>query len=437
MKTIKTKIAALLLVVLFISCTVNEATEGNCFNSKPIEELNWLKKMKDVFATTKENAKKRIVQYTYNGEDVFAINTCVGCPNSLEQIYNCEGDTICKLGGVTNLNTCPNFYKNASNKKVLWRNYNEVIIDEKLYNNVKTNNYTIKNVKLENNSFKVTISASGCSGDSWIVNLVDSSEILESNPIQRKVKIDLQNNEACEALITKEFIFDITKLKDGGKHVILNLVGLEKTSLIGYWSNATYDEKTKETTYQRVDSLPKEKNGISFKEKDEYIERTSGWCGTPPLTFSDEKGKWELKKDTLVIKRTQGHYMGNTTLLVTKLTKNELVLKRIQTTQQKEHAEIGKLYDEIYTKFIRKISCSGSEELKAIPYGSKACGGPKGYLPFSTKMKDSAVYLSLVKEFTKKEAAFNKKWGVFSDCAIVNPPTKVICKNGKPLLKYN
>lgn len=207
--------------------------------------------------------------------------------------------------------------------------------------------------------------------------------------------------------------------------------------LLGNWAYTEYNDTTKEVIHQRVNTLPKKSYGISFKDKNIFVERTSGWCGTPPLTFYDEEGKWILKKDTLTIKRVQGHYMGDNTFLVIKLSKDKLILKRIQTLQDKERIELRKLYDKIYIQFISKISCSDAKELKAIPYGNKACGGPKGYLPFSNKMKDSEKYLALVKEFTEKETTFNKKWGVISDCAIVNPPTKIICKNGKPLLKYN
>lgn len=438
MKTIGTLITTLLLLsILFFSCTANDENETTCFKSKPLEELNWLKEMKSVLSQNKDNTQKKIVQYTYNNDTVFVVNTCVDCIDSVDKIYNCSGKMICEIGKKISYNNCPEFYKKASNKKILWRNYNEVIVNKNLYNKVKTDNYTIKNASQEGNILKVTLSAGGCDGNSWIVNLIDSSDILESDPIQRNIKIELQNNEVCEALITKEFIFDITKLKHNGKPVVLNLAKWENVSILGNWSNSNYNDKTGETTLERMKILPKGKYGMMFNKKNIFVERSSGWCATPPLTFNNEKGTWQLKGDTLIIKRQQGHYMGNNTFLIKKLSKKQLVLKKIQSEQEKELAEINKLYDEIHAKFISKIKCSSSNELKAIPYGNKACGGPKGYLPFLTTMKDSATYLALVKKFTKLQSDYNKKWGIVSDCAVVTPPTKITCENGNPVFKYN
>lgn len=100
-----------------------------------------------------------------------------------------------------------------------------VIIDKNLFYDTQTNNYTINNVVLADNSLTITISASGCSGNSWKATLVDENQILESNPIQRNTKILLENNEACLAVFEKDFTFDIQKLKENENSIILNLEG--------------------------------------------------------------------------------------------------------------------------------------------------------------------------------------------------------------------
>jgi len=100
-----------------------------------------------------------------------------------------------------------------------------VLIDNVLFNNTQTNNYTISNVILVDNSLTITISASGCSGDNWKATLVDANQILESFPIQRNTKILFENNEACLAVFEKDFTFDIQKLKENQDSIIINLEG--------------------------------------------------------------------------------------------------------------------------------------------------------------------------------------------------------------------
>lgn len=100
-----------------------------------------------------------------------------------------------------------------------------VIINNNIYKATVTNSYTITDVQLNGNLLTIKISSSGCDGNSWKAVLVDANEILESNPIQRNIKLSLENNEACLAVFEKEFTFDIRILKEGFSQVILNLEG--------------------------------------------------------------------------------------------------------------------------------------------------------------------------------------------------------------------
>lgn len=100
-----------------------------------------------------------------------------------------------------------------------------VLINNALFKDTKTNNYTINNVVLVDNFLTITVFASGCSGDSWKATLVDANQILESNPIQRNIKISLENKEACLAVFEKDFTFDIQILKENQNAIILNLEG--------------------------------------------------------------------------------------------------------------------------------------------------------------------------------------------------------------------
>ncbi|MDC1539543.1 hypothetical protein N8480_02595 [Flavobacteriaceae bacterium] len=81
---------------------------------------------------------------------------------------------------------------------------------------------------------KINFSSSGCNGDTWELKLIDSEDILESNPPQRNLRLSLKNEELCEAYITKELTFDISNLQVDGNKVQLNLTNSDKNILHEY-----------------------------------------------------------------------------------------------------------------------------------------------------------------------------------------------------------
>lgn len=219
----------LIFTFLLVSCNNSKEIINVCKVDNPLENIAWLKDFKDGFDLSASASKKKITQYTYHNETVFLIDICVDCSDNLTTLYNCNGDKICEFGGIAGVNTCPDFDKNAINEIVLWENkslQNEIVsIDSNLYEKTKTNNYTITNVQLSGDLITIKISASGCSGGSWKAALVDANEILESQPVQRNIKLSLENNEACLAVFEKEFTFNIKMLKENYSEVLLNLKG--------------------------------------------------------------------------------------------------------------------------------------------------------------------------------------------------------------------
>jgi len=79
---------------------------------------------------------------------------------------------------------------------------------------------------------------------------------------------------------------------------------------------------------------------------------------------------------------------------------------------------------------INADSCSETGDCSFLAYGSKACGGPQGYLLFSNQV-DVEALTTMVEEYNKAEDAYNKKFGVSSDCMYATPPTQLACDNGK------
>ena len=67
-------------------------------------------------------------------------------------------------------------------------------------------------------------------------------------------------------------------------------------------------------------------------------------------------------------------------------------------------------------------SCAEDGDCVQFPIGSRACGGPNGYILTSrlNSLLDEVEYLARQSEI--KESAFNQKYGIYSICSIVPKP---------------
>lgn len=112
---------------------------------------------------------------------------------------------------------------------------NVVVIDHNAFASSKGSDYTIVNAAIKGDMLEVTLNAAGCDGNSFKAVLIDAGAIMESNPVQRTIKIDLAKSEDCHAMIQKKFVFDITKLRvDGMRVVAFNLYNWNKSLLYNY-----------------------------------------------------------------------------------------------------------------------------------------------------------------------------------------------------------
>jgi len=113
-----------MFIIISFSCTNDDNNITNtCGVDNVLEELAWLKQIKDGFEASASATKKIIIQYTYKNETVFFIDSCAeNCNDSLQTVYNCIGEVICEFGGIAGLNTCPDFEDMAMNKIILWEN---------------------------------------------------------------------------------------------------------------------------------------------------------------------------------------------------------------------------------------------------------------------------------------------------------------------------
>jgi hypothetical protein len=108
------------------------------------------------------------------------------------------------------------------------------IISAEQYTNAPADQLEINNLTTNGNCLKINFSSGGCDGNTWELKLIDSGDIMESNPPQRNLRLSLKNEELCEAYITKELTFDISNLKVDGNKVQLNIINSDENILYEY-----------------------------------------------------------------------------------------------------------------------------------------------------------------------------------------------------------
>lgn len=67
-------------------------------------------------------------------------------------------------------------------------------------------------------------------------------------------------------------------------------------------------------------------------------------------------------------------------------------------------------------------ACDTSAQCKTIAVGHKACGGPEGYLAYSTKTGDAARVAKLAADYNTERKNQTAKSGMMSTCSVVLDP---------------
>ncbi|WP_268122011.1 hypothetical protein [Roseivirga pacifica] len=104
------------------------------------------------------------------------------------------------------------------------------------------------------------------------------------------------------------------------------------------------------------------------------------------------------------------------------------------STQEQEAKYLEELLSEIEA-LASSVECENPEEWTFTSVGNKPCGGPSGFIAYSLNI-DTETFLQKVEEHKVAQEAFNKKWGLFSDCSIPPTPKGVICENGEAILVF-
>lgn len=104
-----------------------------------------------------------------------------------------------------------------------------------------------------------------------------------------------------------------------------------------------------------------------------------------------------------------------------------------ESSQKYDEAALEKIKSAIESE-IAKENCTRNADWAFAPIGSKACGGPSGYIAYPKKIE--TAILPKIENYTQKMSEFNKKHNLTSDCMMAPEPTSVRCENGKGVLVF-
>jgi hypothetical protein len=99
------------------------------------------------------------------------------------------------------------------------------------FENIPNHRVVINNVIREGNCLKINFSASGCSGDTWVVNLIAVPSVAAVVPPEFAVRLSLNNPEECEAWINREMSFNLENLQRFNQNI-----GRVRLNIEGYGS---------------------------------------------------------------------------------------------------------------------------------------------------------------------------------------------------------
>ena len=103
-------------------------------------------------------------------------------------------------------------------------------------------------------------------------------------------------------------------------------------------------------------------------------------------------------------------------------------------TQDQEKENLSNSFQKI-TSLANSENCVDASTWSFTAYGSKACGGPQGYIAYSNNI-NTTQFLALVEQYTQDEKSYNQKWGIISDCSIPQEPTSVNCEDDEAVFVY-
>ena len=109
-----------------------------------------------------------------------------------------------------------------------------IVIDDNLYTDAPRDDFNLVGADIIGNCLQLTVRYGGGCGDIEF-KLITTKNILESNPVQRNIRLSLKDEDYCKALLIKEISFDLIPIRvSGDNRVALNLEGWNDPLLYQY-----------------------------------------------------------------------------------------------------------------------------------------------------------------------------------------------------------
>lgn len=89
-----------------------------------------------------------------------------------------------------------------------------------------------------------------------------------------------------------------------------------------------------------------------------------------------------------------------------------------------------KIQEEIGT-----AECDNASQCRTMPVGHKSCGGPEGYVAYSTKAGNTERLLALGEQYAAARKAENERSGILSNCMMERDPGATCVANRCVLVK--
>ena len=109
------------------------------------------------------------------------------------------------------------------------------IISSEAFSAVSTSNYEITKVEINEDCIEITFGSSGCGTELWEEHLFSVDSFYTTFPYQRALKMELINEESCEAYFIKTVSFDLLPLQLEGQDLLpLNIYGWNEQVIYEY-----------------------------------------------------------------------------------------------------------------------------------------------------------------------------------------------------------
>lgn len=103
-------------------------------------------------------------------------------------------------------------------------------------------------------------------------------------------------------------------------------------------------------------------------------------------------------------------------------------------SKQDENPDIFEMFAKI-EEIAASVKCINADEWRYTSYGSKPCGGPNGYIAYSSII-DTIAFLKLIEEHKLAQKKYNEEQGIMSDCSVPAVPIGITCEKDKAVLLY-